>query len=301
MFKLSVVIGVMAAVAWAQDEAPDKRLSRAESVLQSVNSEKGIPHDLLSRSKCVMIVPGLKKGAFIVGGDYGRGFAICRSGDSWGAPAAIRLSGGSFGAQLGVESTDLVMLVMNQRGMDRLTRDKFTIGADASAAIGPVGRDVSAGTDATLRAELLTYARSKGAFAGVSLDGTVVTADRSEDRKLYGRDVTNAELIRGQIRPTDAANALIADLNNLAAGQSTPQLAQVNPPAPVQAQAPTYSQPQTQVQPAPSTPQQTASNTAPQDNDNNALPQTASPYPMIGLAGLVLIGMYAGLRVSSRL
>jgi lipid-binding SYLF domain-containing protein len=128
-----------------------------------------------------------------------RGFAVCRSRSSWGGPASVRIGGGSFGAQLGVESTDVVILVMNQRGMDRLTGDKFTIGADASAAIGPVGRTATAQTDAKVTAEMLSYSRAKGAFAGVALDGASITPDRAEDKKLYGRDVNNAEIIRGQV------------------------------------------------------------------------------------------------------
>lgn len=282
MWKFSLIMGLTAAAVWAQDEAPDKRLNKAESVLESINSQKGIPQDLFAKARCVILVPGLKKGAFIVGGDYGRGFAVCRSGDSWGAPAAIRLGGGSFGAQLGVESTDVLMLVMNQRGMDRLAGDKFTIGADASAAIGPVGRTVAAGTDATLRAELLTYARSKGVFAGVSLDGTTVTADRSEDRRLYGRDVTNGQLIRGEIMPPGAASSLIAELNSIS-GQAPPsaEVAQATPPPPVET--------------APAQPLQ--SQTPDQQPAQAPLPQTASPYPLIGLAGLALIGLYTGLRL----
>ncbi len=123
------------------------------------------------------------------------------------------MGGGSFGAQLGVESTDVVMLVMNQRGMDRLAADKFTIGADVSAAIGPVGRTAAANTDASVRAEILSYSRAKGIFAGVSLDGTTITPDREEDRKVYGRDVNNGEIVRGSVKAPEAGNALIAVLN----------------------------------------------------------------------------------------
>jgi len=285
MWKLSLVMGLTAAVVLAQDETPDKRLRHADAVLQSINTQKGISHDLFSRARCVIIVPGLKKGAFVFGGDYGRGFAMCRNGETWGGPAAIRIGGGSFGAQLGLESTDVLMLVMNQRGMDRLAGDKFTIGVDGSAAIGPVGRDLRAGTDATLRAEMLTYARSKGAFAGVSLDGTTVTPDRGEDRKLYGQDVKNGDIIRGRVMPPDAASSIIAELNSLS-GLNAPatQVAQVAPPAP--APSPATVEPSTSVQPQ--TPDQSA---------NNALPQTASPYPSIGLAGLALIGLYAALKI----
>src|SRR5579884_2942335 len=132
MTKYFAILGLAAAVSWGQEETPDKRLRHAAEVLQDVMSapDKGIPHDLFNRAKCIIIVPGLKKGAFVFGADYGRGFASCREGQTWGGPAAVRIGGGSFGAQLGVESTDLVMLVMNQHGMERLAGDKFTVGAD---------------------------------------------------------------------------------------------------------------------------------------------------------------------------
>jgi len=314
MWKISLVMGLTAAFVMAQDETPDKRLRHTESVLQSINTQKGISHDLFSKARCVIVVPGLKKGAFVFGGDYGRGYAMCRKGDMWGGPAAIRIGGGSFGAQLGLESTDVLMLVMNQRGMDRLAGDKFTIGVDGSAAIGPIGRDLRAGTDATLRAEILTYARSKGAFAGVSLDGTTVTPDRSEDRKLYGEKVKNGAIIRGEVAPPSAASSLIAELNSLS-GQTAPtsEVAQVNPPAQTVSPAPVepstsvepqnssvksqtatvQSQPQTSDQPSPAN--DTLAQTQNQQSAN--LPQTASPYPLFGLVGLGLIGLYAALRI----
>jgi SH3 domain-containing YSC84-like protein 1 len=281
MWKLSLIVGLTAAAVFAQDDTPDKRLLHAQDVLQSINAEQGIPHDLFAPARCVIIVPGLKTGAVIVGGDYGRGFADCRSGDSWAGPAAIRVRGGSFGAQLGVESTDLLILVMNQRGMDRLSADKFTIGADASAAIGPVGRTASAGTDATLRADLVTYARTKGVFAGVALDGTTITQDHSEDRSLYGRDVKNGEIIRGQIQAPAVADPLIAELNSIS-GQNLPaaQVAQATPPAPP---------------PLPNPVPAEAPSDVPQSTPGN-LPQTASPYPAMGLLGLLLIGSCAWLR-----
>lgn len=215
MWKISAIIGLTAAFVWGQEETPDKRLRHSADVLQEIMSapDKGIPHDLFMRARCVIVVPGLKKGAFVFGADYGRGYAICRSGNSWGGPAAVRMGGGSFGAQLGVEATDVVMLVMNQRGMDRLAGDKFTVGADISAAIGPVGRTAAADTDASLRAELLTYSRAKGAFAGISLDGTTITPDHAEDRKLYGREVKNGEIVRGLIKAPVAEDPLVSVLN----------------------------------------------------------------------------------------
>ncbi len=214
MLKLPAIIGLTAAMVWGQEETPDKRLRHAADALQEIMSapDKGIPRDLFDKAQCVIVVPGLKKGAFVVGADYGRGFATCRSGQSWSGPAAVRMGGGSFGAQLGVESTDVVMLVMNQLGMDRLAGDKFTIGADVSAAIGPVGRTASANTDASIRAEILSYSRAKGVFAGIALDGTTITPDHPEDRKLYGREVKNGEVIRGEVKAPDAGTALTSVL-----------------------------------------------------------------------------------------
>jgi lipid-binding SYLF domain-containing protein len=214
MWKLSIIVGLTAAATWAQEETPDKRLRHSADVLQEILAapDKGVPRDLLERARCVVVVPGLKKGAFVFGADYGRGFALCRSGAGWGGPAAVRIGGGSFGAQLGLESTDVVMLVMNQKGMDRLAGDKFTVGADASAAIGPVGRTTSADTDISLRAEILSYSRAKGIFAGISLDGTTITPDHSEDHKVYGRDVSNREIVRGEVKAPEAAIPLVSVL-----------------------------------------------------------------------------------------
>src|SRR5437879_4332995 len=152
-----------------------------------------------------MSIPGLKKGAFIVGGEYGRWFALCRRGGMWGGPAAIKFGGASFGAQIGGESTDVVMLVMDRRGMEKLAADKFTIGGDASAAAGPVGRTAAADTDILLHAEILSYSRTRGVFAGVSLDGTVVSQDGSEDRKLYGHEVRNPGVLKGEVPAPPAA------------------------------------------------------------------------------------------------
>lgn len=201
---------------YAQEESPDHRLRAAQDVFHEIMAapDKGIPTDLLARARCVIIIPGLKKGAFLVGGDYGRGFALCRhNGGGWGAPAAVRFGGGSFGLQIGVTSTDVIMLVMGQKGMDMLAKDKFTIGADASAAAGPVGRTTTADTDASLHAEILSWSRTRGAFAGVSLDGTVVTRDGSEDRKLYGHEVDTRAIINGEVQVPPAARGLAAELD----------------------------------------------------------------------------------------
>src|SRR5713226_8970465 len=214
MRRMFLVIGLAVGVLRGQEQRPDHRLRTATTVLHEILSapDKGIPEDLLEKAQCVMIVPGLKKGAFIVRGEYGRGFALCRRDGIWGGPAAIKFGGGSFGAQIGGESTDIVMLVMSRRGMEKLASDKFTLGGDVSAAAGPVGRTAAAATDIQLHAEILSYSRTRGAFAGVALDGTVVSEDGSEDRKLYGREVNNKAILEGAVRPPDGATQLISEL-----------------------------------------------------------------------------------------
>src|SRR5581483_10181237 len=206
---------------FAQEET-DKRLQRSAEVFNEIMAtpDKGIPSDLLAKARCVIIIPGMKKGAFVVGGEYGRGFAECRHDGAWTGPAAVKLTGGSFGFQLGGSSTDLVLLVNNQHGMDKLMGDKFTIGADASAAAGPVGRTASAQTDARLDAEILSWSRTKGAFAGISLNGAALAPDESEDRKLYGRAVSSRAILDGTERYGNAQNPLTAALDNYASGNA---------------------------------------------------------------------------------
>ena len=177
--------------------------------------DKAIPQDLLEKSYCIVLVPGLKKGAFVFGGKYGRGFAICRrnAGEGWGPPAAVRVEGGSFGLQIGVSSTDVVLLIMNERGMKRLTTSKFTIGGEATAAAGPVGRDATAQTDALMTAEILSWSRSRGVFAGISLDGATMRNDLDENEAMYGKRWTNKQILGSGATPPAAAGKLIAQLN----------------------------------------------------------------------------------------
>jgi SH3 domain-containing YSC84-like protein 1 len=216
MMRGFVLAALAASVVFAAEETPDSRLQRSAEVFNEIMStpDKGIPSDLLNKAQCVVIIPGMKKGAFIVGGEFGKGFAECRNNGSWTGPAAVKLTGGSFGFQIGGSSTDLVLLVMNQHGMTRLMGDKFTLGADASAAAGPVGRTAAAETDASMTAEILSWSRTKGAFAGVSLNGAAMQQDESENRKLYGRDVTNREIISGSVPAPTAASGLTAALNS---------------------------------------------------------------------------------------
>jgi SH3 domain-containing YSC84-like protein 1 len=217
-----VFLAALAATAlYSQEETPDHRLRTSTAVLREIMSapDKGIPKDLLGKAQCVVIVPGLKKAAFVFGGEYGRGFAICRNHGAWGGPAAVRFSGGSFGAQIGGESTDVVMVVMSRRGMEKLAADKFALGGDVSAAAGPVGRTAVAETDLQLHAEILSYSRTRGAFAGVALDGTVVSKDGSEDRKLYGYEVNNKAILEGGVPSPNGAKRFTSELARYSLGR----------------------------------------------------------------------------------
>jgi len=204
------------AAAAAEKTKTDARLDDAASLFSEIMAapDRSIPQDLLDKAPCIVIVPGMKKGAFVVGGKYGRGFAMCRaSGQGWGPPAAIRIEGGSFGLQIGVSSTDVVLLIMNERGMKKLTSSKFTIGADAAAAAGPVGRNATAQTDALLSAEILSWSRSRGLFAGVSLDGATLRNDLDENKAMYGQRWNTKEILNSGVKPTAAASRLMAELN----------------------------------------------------------------------------------------
>ncbi len=190
------------------------RLRNSAAVLSEIMNagDRGIPRDLLERAQCAVVVPGLKKGAFLVGGEYGKGFMSCRKDGGWSAPAAITVVGGSFGFQIGGSETDVVMLVMSPRGADRLMGDQFTLGGEGEIAAGPVGRNVSADTDARLTAEILSWSRSRGVFAGVALKGATLKADRLENEHLYGMDMNTREVIRGNVTPTPAGRDLTSFL-----------------------------------------------------------------------------------------
>jgi len=198
-------------------ETAQERLEDATQVFNEIMAtpEKGIPQDLLQKAHCIVIVPGLKQAALGVGGKYGRGFATCRRDNKagWGAPAAVRIEGGSVGFQIGVSNTDGVMLVMNERGMKRLLEDKFTIGGEATAAAGPVGRSVTAQTDAQLSADILSWSRSKGLFAGVALTGATLRNDLDENKELYGQELHNKDILMTNRQPPAAARPLISALN----------------------------------------------------------------------------------------
>jgi len=213
------IAGSMSTAALAADrevKVADRLDASADTLTDMMMaSDKGIPQDLLNKAKCVVVVPGMKKAGFIFGADYGRGFAVCRrsGGVGWSAPAAMRIEGGSVGFQIGATETDVILLVMNDGGMRHLLADKFTIGADATGAAGPVGRDVTAKTDVTLQTEMLSYSRTHGLFAGISLQGATLRPDGSTNHELYGRDATNREVLTGDFKTPDAARKFVHALN----------------------------------------------------------------------------------------
>ena len=218
MLKLLVplILGAGLINAGAAPTKSSQRLADAAAVFTEIMGapDRLIPQDLIDRAHCVVIVPGLKKAALGFGGRFGKGFVVCRkSGAGWGAPAAIRIEGGSAGFQIGVSSSDVVMLVMNKRGMERLLGSRFTIGADAQAAAGPVGREATAATDVMLSAEILSWSRSRGAFAGVSLDGSTLRQDLDENKEIYGKPLENREVLGKDVKTPQAAASLIAALN----------------------------------------------------------------------------------------
>jgi len=197
-----------AAVASAEvTKSESNRLTDAAIVLDEIRSaaDRDIPEDLWEKANCVAVIPSVKKAAFIVGGEYGKGVVSCRDGKDWSAPSFVMLQKGSVGFQLGGETVDLVLLVMNEHGMNRLLEDKVALGGEASVAGGPVGRDFRAMTDAQLKAEILSYSRAQGLFAGVNLTGGVLAPDRDNNRDLYGREISPKEILRGKTVTTPAA------------------------------------------------------------------------------------------------
>jgi len=204
----------------ANDKKDDARLKNCGTVLQEIlDVPDDIPQELLDKAYCVVVFPSVLKAAFIVGGSYGRGAMSCRQGSDfkgpWGAPTMMALEGGSFGFQIGGEATDFVLLVMNERGASGILSSKVKLGADASVAAGPVGRAASAETDATLRAEILSYSRARGLFAGVSLEGSTIRPDNGDNRKIYGREISAREIVQsGKIAAPPAAHQFISTLNS---------------------------------------------------------------------------------------
>lgn len=215
----TLAIAMLCAPLIAKDEKAktEERLDDSATLFSEImaTSDKAIPQNLLDKAACIVLVPGLKKGGFVLAAKYGRGFALCRNkgGQGWGPPAAIRIEGGSVGFQIGVSSTDVILLVMNERGFKKLTTSKFTIGADATATAGPVGRDATAQTDALLTAEILSWSRSRGLFAGVSLDGATLRNDLDENKIMYGQPWDNQQILTNSPPPPAGAMKLLAELN----------------------------------------------------------------------------------------
>lgn len=205
------IAGTLTTASFAADreiKVDDRLDASADTLIDMMQaSDHGIPHDLLDKARCVVVVPGMKKAGFIFGAKYGRGFATCRreGGSGWSAPAAMRVEGGSVGFQIGASETDIVLLVMNDGGMKHLLSDKFTVGGDASAAAGPIGREATAQTDAMMNAEMLSYSRSRGLFAGISLEGATLRPDEEANHELYARDATNREILTGDFKIPAAA------------------------------------------------------------------------------------------------
>jgi lipid-binding SYLF domain-containing protein len=221
LIPLLAIAAVAATTSWAADDTKSDavgRLEKAGTTLREVTAapDKGIPNEVFEGAKCIAVVPNLTKAGFILGGEHGKGVATCRvSGGGWSTPAFFTMTGGSWGAQIGVEDVNLVIMIMNDEGMKNLLNSKFKIGADASASAGPVGRHASAGTDWKLETQMLTYSRSKGLFAGIDLGGTVVDRDKETTAAFYGKDMTNTEILTGKVRPPAEARAFLNEVSRV--------------------------------------------------------------------------------------
>ncbi|HEX4809474.1 MAG TPA: lipid-binding SYLF domain-containing protein [Bryobacteraceae bacterium] len=219
---MKILIGaiavMLAGVPMFAQKTADRLAAATEDLKDAMNAnDKGIPQDLFDKAACVVVVPNLKQGGFIVGAKYGRGFFTCRrpSGVGWTAPGAIKVEGGKFGLLIGAADTNIVMLVMNKDGMHHLVSDKFTIGGDASAAAGPIGRDSSAETDAEMHAEILTYSRQRGLYGGLSLDGSTIHEDKDANRELYGHEIKNSALLTEHVQTPPEAESFVHELDRI--------------------------------------------------------------------------------------
>src|SRR6476659_7407592 len=216
LLLMSCVV-MMGTYAWAGSNSEDsvERLQSSVEVLHSIMStpDKSIPEEVLSNAKCILVVPNLIKGGFIFGGKHGRGVATCRTSDGWSAPAFVSVGGGSWGLQIGVEGVDLVMLVMNDQGFQHLLSSKFQLSGEGSAAAGPVGRHASAGTDWKMNTQMLTYSRSKGLFAGITLEGAVVQQDDDSTKAIYGKNVGFRKVLIGDVKAPAADEPFMSELS----------------------------------------------------------------------------------------
>ncbi len=212
-----VAMAVASLSAFAKDDNPklDVRLDVAADVVSAIMSspDKGIPRSILAGASCVVVIPSYKKAAFVVGAQYGQGVATCRTPHGWSAPVFVQLAGGSFGFQIGGQATDLILVAMNDRGLQDMLKNKFKLGADAAASAGPVGRNAQAGTDWKMNAEFLTYSRSKGLFAGIDLDGSVLSQNEDDTRSMYGANVPYVQVLKGNQVTPDAAHKFVGTVS----------------------------------------------------------------------------------------
>jgi lipid-binding SYLF domain-containing protein len=224
-------LSLAGANAFAASDRQDSldRLQMSTEVLQSIMNapDKGIPDEVVKGAKCLVVIPHLIKGGFVLGAEHGRGIASCRTADGWSAPAFVSIGGGSWGLQIGVEGVDLVMVIMNDNGLQHLLSSKFQISGDASASAGPVGRHASAGTDWTLNTEILTYSRSHGIFAGITLNGAVVEQDADSTRAIYGRDASFRAVLSGDVRAPKSTLAFLHAVGEMGRAST---VAEVTPP-----------------------------------------------------------------------
>jgi SH3 domain-containing YSC84-like protein 1 len=227
-----LILGTMAMAADKDQSDIQKRIDASANVLNEImgTPDKAIPDKVMKDAKCIAVIPSMVKVAIGFGGSHGKGVATCRTDSGWSAPAPITITGGSWGLQLGGQAVDLVMVVTNDQGMQHLLADKFKIGADASAAAGPVGRDAGADTDWKMKAEVLTYSRARGVFAGIDLNGSSMRQDKDETRVLYGKSVPFGDILNGKVRPEEGSDPFLAAVSRYS-GQARGDHSQLKPSA----------------------------------------------------------------------
>ncbi|HEV7551986.1 MAG TPA: YSC84-related protein [Candidatus Angelobacter sp.] len=274
LLRVGLFAITLSGVAFAS-EAASSRLESAATVLNEIMAtpDKGIPSDILGSAKCIAVVPNLLKGGFIVGGAHGRGMATCRTATGWSAPAPLTTTGGSVGLQIGGQAVDLVMVVMNDRGMQALLTNKFKLGADASVAAGPVGRHTEGATDWKLRAEVLTYSRARGLFAGISFNGAVIKQDEDATGELYGRQIDFKSILTNSVQPPQAAEKFLAAVRQAAGTDVAPST------TPVRSTTPANSSPSSLVNPPPAATRSPTPTPSPATETAPATDTTPSPTP----------------------
>ena len=224
---LSVIVWAFVLPSFAEDHSSEaKRVEDSANVLTDImrTPDKGIPDDIMKSAMCVGVIPSMKKGGFIFGAEYGKGVASCRNANGWSAPAPVTIGGGTWGLQIGGEAVDVVFLVMNNKGMEDLLSSKFTLGADASVAAGPVGRQAEGDTDWKLKAEVLTYSRTRGIFAGLTLNGAVIAQDHDATAAFYGKDVSFRSILTGEVPPPSGSTPFLTALKRFSEQAQTAQV-----------------------------------------------------------------------------